>query len=221
MTTDPQSTSAASANGLRNDSRGVGPQAEAVIEPMGDAESKDRNRGLIRVDTNSPQLAEALGIAFYEGYHGKPLPDKEWAGSVALHHRYGRAGHEAVSLIRSMTPGAELEAVGAAPAGSPEAEDLTPGEEGTMVDAESLLDLLNRMAGSRGTARPEEEVPRTQFAEWGTYNPSEPLEGTRTCDTEAQARGAAAEQPELILCRRVNDLHGCILTTGKWGQVTE
>lgn len=187
-----------------------------MVQALTAAEEEDRRRGFIRVDTNSPQLVNALGIAFYEGYHGKPLPDKEWAGPLALHHSYGRAGHEAVSLLRRMTPGAELEAVGAALEEDPETDERGPADEPAITE-ETLAEVLEHLTSGLATLEPE--TPRTQFTEWGIYDPSEPFEGTQCLDDEDQARSAAAENPESVLCRRVNHLHGCIMTAGQWEQV--
>ena len=187
-----------------------------MVQALTAAEAEDRRRGFIRVDTNKPELVQALGIAFYEGYHGKPLADKEWAGPLALHHLYARAGHEAVALLRRMAPGAELEAVGAATE-----EDPGEGEHGpedAPLTEETFVEVLNRL-GSSPESRSEVEVPRTQFTEWGVYDPSDPFEGTHPYDTEDEARAAASEDPEPVLCRRVNELHGCIMTTGKWEQI--
>lgn len=45
-------------------------------------------------------IAEQLGLAFYEGYHGIPLVDYEEYGIIALHHLYGRAGIIAYERLR-------------------------------------------------------------------------------------------------------------------------
>lgn len=189
---------------------------DRMVRALAAAEEEDRRRGFIRVDTNSDQLADALGVAFYEGYHGKPLGDKEWAGATALHYRYAGAGIKAVALLREMTAGAELEAVGAAAQLDYTAPD--DGEEPLeTITQENLADVLDRLASA---ARSTEEEPfpderRAEMAEWGVFDPERPLEGTVTVQDEATAR-RMAEAAGTTPCRRLNVYHGCIVTYGEW-----
>lgn len=53
------------------------------------------------VPHENESISQRLGLAFYEGYHGTPLPDYDEYGIVALDHRYGRAGIVAARRLKA------------------------------------------------------------------------------------------------------------------------